>query len=165
MTTIPDTHKEDALKLNPEQFIELFDITLKSGSRIRAHSGRGYEWSPLDVNDPWTFDSAYIKVDGVKRNSGEQRIRPTLSIGNPSDIFHVPVAEGHLDGATVVRYKVRPSHLAADPPVYEKATWYIAQVTGLGELITAQLRSQSDRQESQIPARQFLKPEFPSVSI
>lgn len=165
MTTIPDSHKEDSLKLNPQEFIELFDITLTSGTRIRAHSGREYQWSPLDTSEPWTFESAYIKVDGVKRNSGEQRIRPTLTIGNPMDVFHVPVAEGHLDNAIVVRYKVKPDNLLADPPVYEKATWYIAQVTGLGELITAQLRSLSDRQEGQIPARQFLKPEFPSVTI
>ncbi len=165
MTAIPADHRADSLELNPEEFIELFDITLESGTRIRAHSGREYTWSPEDVNNPWTFESAYIKIDGVKRNSGEQRIRPTLTLGNPLDLFHVPVAQGHLEGAIVVRYRVQSSNLTANPPVFEKATWYISQITGLAEVITAQLRSLSDRQESQIPARQFLKPEFPSVTI
>lgn len=165
MSDIPASHKEDSLKLNPQEFVKLFDITLQDGSKIRLHSGREYQWHPTNVNTPWTFDPAYIEVKGVKRTSGEQRIRPTLSVGNPLDIFHVPVAEGHLENATVVRYKIKPDLLTADPPVFEKNTWYIAQITGLGELITAQLRSLSDRQESQIPARQFLKPEFPSVTI
>ena len=165
MADIPASHKEDSLKLNPQEFVELFDITLVNGSKIRAHSGREYQWHPTNVNTPWTFDDAFIKVSGFKRNSGEQRIRPTLTIGNPLDVFHVPVAEGHLEGATVVRYKIKPDNLAADPPAYEKNVWYIAQITGLGELITAQLRSRSDRQEGVIPSRQFLKPEFSSVSI
>jgi len=166
MSTIPTSHKEDSLKLNPQQFIELYDITLINGTKIRGHSGREYLWHPTDASaEPWVFSPTFIKVSGVKRTSGEQRIRPTLTIGNPLDVFHVPVAEGHLEGAKVVRYKIKPANLEADPPVSEKNTWYIAQITGLGELITAEMRSLSDRQEGQIPARQFLKPEFPSVTI
>jgi len=157
--TTPISHKQESLKLNPEQFLELFEITLKNNTKILAHSGREITW------DGKVFESAYIQVSGVSRNSGEQRIRPTLTIGNPQDIFHVPVSNGVLDGAIVKRYKVRPSQLQADPPVSETNTWYIAQITGLGEVIAAQLRSNSDRQESQIPARQFLKPEFPSVTV
>lgn len=155
----PISHKEQSLSLNPEQLLELFEIILKNGTIIRSVSGRAREWAGS------TYESAYISVSGVSRNSGEQRVRPTLTIGNPLDIFHVPVADGELDGAIVKRYKVRPSQLAADPPVYEQSIWYIAQITGLGEVITAQMRSVSDRQESQLPARQFLKPEFPSVTI
>ena len=165
MSEIPISHKEDSLKLGPEEFIKLFDITLKDGTKVRAHSGQAYAWSPVDFSEPWIFDEALINVSGVKRNSGNQLVRPTLTIGNPLDVFHTPVAAGALDGAIVVRYKVRPSNLLADPPVFEKNTWYIAQILGLGEVITAQLRSNSDRQESQIPPRQFLKPEFPSISI
>lgn len=165
MATIPESHKEDSLKLNPEEFIQLFDITLLSGAKILAHSGPEIQWSPTDVSNPLTFEEAFIKVSNAGRNSGEKRIRPTLTIGNPNDVFHVPVAEGHLDGAIVIRYKVKPENLQADPPVFEKNTWYIAQVPALGEVITAQLRSLSDRQEGMIPTRQFLKPEFPSVTI
>lgn len=165
MTTIPTEHKEDSLSLNPEELLELFTIELQNGGTIYAHSGRAIDWHPTNINTPYTFDSAYIKVDNVERNSGEKRIRPTLSVGNPEAIFHKPVAEGHLDRALVTRYKVKPELLEADPPVFERNVWYVSQVTGLGEIITIQLRSLADRQESQSPPRQFLKPEFPSVTF
>lgn len=163
--TTPVEHKEDALGLNPQEFIELWKITLQSGAVMRMHSGREYNWDPIDVSEPKKFESAFVKISAVERNSGEQRVRPTLTLGNPLAIFHVPVAEGHLDNAKVERYKVKPAHLAADPPVFDKNNWYIAQVTGLGEVITLQLRSESDRQESLSPPRMYLKPEFSSVSI
>ena len=166
MTSIPEPHIDDSLKLNPEEFIELFHITLEGGSTILAHSGRGISWHPSDANaTPLVFESAFIELSGVARNSGEQRVRPTLTIGNPADVFHVPVSEGHLDGATVIRYRIKPSLLDADPPVSESQTWYIAQVTGLGQVITCQLRSDSDRQEGQIPPRQYNRPEFSSVIL
>lgn len=166
MVTIPTDHKQDSLELNPEEFLELFEISLVGGgTTIYAHSGREIQWSPSNPNAPITFESSYIKVDNAERNSGEQRIRPTLTIGNPEEIFHTPVAEGHLDAATVTRYKVQPSKLDANPPVYERNVWYIAQITGLGEVITAQLRSPADRQEGPIPPRQYNKPEFPSIVI
>lgn len=165
MTTIPESHKEDSLKLNPEEFYQLFEIKLVSGTRILMHSGPEVQWSPLDATEPWTFESALVHISNAGRNTGEKRIRPTLTLGNSLDVFHVPVAEGHLDNATVTRYKVKPANLAADPPVFEKSVWYIAQVPGLGEVITCQLRSLSDRQEGPIPTRQYLPPEFPSVTI
>lgn len=165
MSDIPLTHKEESLKLNPKELVNLFTLTLKSGAFLRLHSGREYAWHPTNTDTPWTFESAYIEVSGAKRSSGEQRIRPTLTLGNPNDIFHESVAEGYLEGAEVIRYRVNPSMITANPPQYEKTTWYIAQVTGLGEVITCQLRSRSDRQEGQMPPREYLPPEFPNVVI
>lgn len=162
---IPDPHKEDSLKLNPEELLELFEVTLVGGSKIYANNGPEVEWSPTDTNNPLTFESVFIKLSNAGRNSGEQRVRPTLTVGNPMEMFHVPIAQGHLDGAEVIRYKVKPSLLKADPPVFEKSMWYIAHIRSLGEVITVQLRSLSDRQEGLIPIRQYLKPEFPSVTI
>lgn len=164
MTTIPDDHKSQSLKLNPEEFLELYELTFLNGTVLRTVSGPSVQWS-YNTSSLLTWDSHLFKISGEGRNSGEKRVRPSLSIGNPEALFHVPVAQGKLDGAILNRYKVQPSALDANPPQFEKTTWYIAQVTGIKDTINVELRSLSDRQESTLPARQYLKPEFPSVVI
>lgn len=164
MTIIPAEHTAQSLDLNPEEFIELYELIFLNGVILRTVSGPEIQWGYTSSNT-FTWKSHLFKLSGEGRNSGEKRVRPTLSIGNPEALFHVPVSEGHLDGAIVNRYKVQPSALAANPPQFEKSTWYLAQVTGLGDTIDSELRSLSDRQESTLPARQYLRPEFPSVVI
>jgi len=106
---IPNEHKEDALKLNPPEFLELFQLTFPNGNVIRAHSGPEVPWAFGNPSKPILFESFYIELSGESRNSGEQRIRPTLTFANPLDLFSVPVSEGLLEYTQVVRYKVKPS--------------------------------------------------------
>lgn len=159
--SIPAQHKEEAQSLNAQDFLEFIEIRLVGGSVIRLCQKGEYNWNNM------LFEYGYIEVTGGdERNNGEKVVRPTLTTANPEAVFHVPVSQGLLDQAIVTRYRVLPENLEVSPAVFESRQWYLSRVTSLTrQVIVAELRSFSDRQESIMPPRQFLRQDFPSVSI
>ena len=124
-----------------------------------------WDYNGPDQDEPMVWESHYIKLEGEGRNSGDQVVRPNLTIGNPNAILHVPVSQVLFDGAKVFRYLVQPQLLSANPPIYEKTEWYMSQIPQLTDGIQVQLRSNSDRQEATMPTRQYIPPDFPTVEL
>lgn len=160
VTTNPTEHLAEARKLNPNPYVELFEIKIQQDVYIWCTSHPTVTWrDQVWENYPLTFSGYNVQ------STGEQS-RPKLQIANPNAIFSSFVAKNELKKATVTRYMVFRDDLVNDVRVYIRNKWQISRVATLTkDSITFELRSILDGVRYTLPARQYLPPDFPSTTM
>lgn len=166
---VPAPHVEEGLKLTADAEVDLWEIALMNipdgGSAVvRFRDG------PMGYTTTWankTFDHMAVQVTGLSRSSEDEKNRPTLRLMNPIGIFNAPAFNGQFDGAVIQRFTVLRQHLEANIPISNNEMWFIGRVKELvsGQSISFELRALSDGPDQLIPARMFIPPEFPFVTL
>ncbi|WP_419902135.1 hypothetical protein [Kiloniella sp.] len=160
MSNTPAEHKEENQKLAADSYVDLFQIVLRSGSRVYLKNNNDRDWQGN------TYEGTSIKLSEVRRSSDEEQSRPTLSIANPKGIYSPLIRDGDLDRATLIRYRVLSKNLTNNLAVFERNSWTFWRPTLItGEVATFELRQPLDGYNFTTPARTFSPPEFPAVSL
>jgi phage-related protein len=162
MSNIPPIeHVEDAFKLESDGKIHLFEIWLRSGGRIYLKNNNTVTWQGH------SYENIAIALTGVGSYSDDKQSRPTLNIVNPKGIFAPLIRDGEANRAQVHRIMVLKQHLLADLPIFQRQTWQITRVVALikDKAMSFELRQLTDGPNFTAPARMYLPPEFPLVSL
>lgn len=159
--TIPAEHIEDSLKLEADGYVSLYQIILPEGA--------GTLYLTHNHDKTWqgnSYEGTFINISGVASFADEEASRPSLTILNPMNIFHSLVNQGALDNAKVVRIRVLKEHYENNVNIFRKQQWRISRVASLVEPnIVVELRNMMDGQMFMTPARMYIPPEFPAVSL
>lgn len=157
---IPDSHKEENLKLTADAYVDLFHIQLRSGSNFYIKNGDPISWGGND------WESLPISLSGYEVSSDEQVSRPKLQIVNPDGVFSKVILDGEMNKAYIYRYRVLRRDLEADRPVYQMLMWLIWYPTLINKhYVEFELRNPMDGNNFYVPARQYLPPDFPTVTF
>lgn len=171
MPAIPNEHVVDALKLEADGIVDLFEIHMISGARFYFKNNDRVEWQGK------TYEGWAGQLSGVETNSDEQESRPALVIANCGNdaqdgsyyinsLFSPFVESGALDGAIVYRRRILRPHLDADLPISANRRWIVARIASMDEqTIALELRTPTEGTTFFVPARMYMPPEFPTVSL
>lgn len=158
--SIPLTHVVEGLKLTSEAFVDLIEITTIDAGIVRFKNNGSGQWNS------YTWEHLPYTLTGVEAHANEQEGRPTLTVVNPDNIFSSFVAQGDLDKATVKRYRLLKTDFLNNISVYQQKSWFVSRITNMNrDSITMELRELIDGPNFLLPARRFIPPEFPMVSI
>lgn len=173
---IPETQLEDAQRLVADGIVQLYEIRLADGSKLYLKQDNSVTWN----GHTWT--GIPILFEGYSTAQGDSYSRPTLSIANPDTINELdgnakstlsslvlPI-EGYpyglLNRAKVTRYLVLYEDLTSDTPVYQKKEWIIWFIKTINRnIIQVELRNPMDGVNFDVPARMYIPPEFPFVTL
>lgn len=168
--TAPREHVDESLKLHgADGIVDLYEITLRNvGVGVTAYIR--FKDGPMGKTSTWgtrIFEHLPCKLSGISRTSEEQKSRPTLQIMNPEGIFNAPAFKGQFDGALLQRYRVLRDHFEKGILLSDNQVWFIGRPKDLigGQSISFELRSLSDGPDQLIPARAFIRPDFPFVTF
>lgn len=157
---IPEEHKEENLKLSADAYVDLYHIQLKSGANFYLKNGDPVEWGGN------TWESMPISITGYEMSSGEQVSRPKLQMVNPEGVFSKAILDGDLNKAWLYRYRVLRRDLEADRGIYQLIMWVIWMPTNVNKnYVVFELRNPLDGNNFYIPSRQYLPPDFPTVTF
>lgn len=160
--TIPAEQIVESFKLSPDAQVNLWQISFRNnGGTVRLKDYETLSWQG------YTWESCPISLSGDERRSDGEAARPKLVVVNPFGRFTPYVLAGVLEYAVVIRKQVLYQHLLSNSNIYNQRMWKVGRVSQFvsGHSITLELRSMSDAPNFQIPARQFLPPEFPLVTL
>lgn len=174
--SIPDEHLEDAQKLIADGIVQLYEIKLANNTYLHLKPDNSVKWN----GETWT--GLPILFDGYSTAQGDSYSRPTLSIANPDTINEndgnarstfsslvLPTKDypyGLLNRAVVNRYLVLYDDIVNDRPIYQKKTWIIWFIKAINKnLIQVELRNPMDGVNFDVPARMYIPPEFPFVTL
>lgn len=178
---VPDEQLRDAQKLVADGIVQLYEIKLANGTYLHLKQDNSIRWNGYD------WQGIPILFEGYSSAQGDSYARPTLSIANPDGVYSssfLPqvvtdendniVAEypyGLFDRAEVNRYLVLYDNIMSqnEPnwrPIYQKKTWIIWFVKTINNnMIQVELRNPMDGVNFDIPARMYIPPEFPFVTL
>lgn len=159
---VPIEHMTDAQKLdNADAYVELFQIILSDKqTKIYMKLNHDVDWQGN------TYEGTGIKLDGVGKYADDQVARPKLTLFNPEGVYSYLIDQGLLDGATIVRYRVLLDDVENDRPIYRRQQWKVSRVASVKiGYIGLELRDMMDGQNFTTPARMFIPPDFPTVSL
>lgn len=158
--TVPEEHLEENLKLSADAYVDLFHIQLRDGSNLYLKVGDNVTWMGHD------WQGIPINMTGVEVSGSEKISRPVLEVVNPDGVFSKFVIDGIMDKAYIYRYRVLRRDIDADRPVYQMLMWLIWQCTSITKnYMKFELRNPMDGNNFYVPARQYLPPEFPTVTF
>lgn len=158
----PIEHLQEAQKLTADAEVDLFTITLVSAPLVfRFKNNDTVTWQG------YVYEGMGCSMPGDRRSADEEEGRPTLRVMNPAGIFNKPAMDGMLDRAIITRKTVLREHLDANVNIFIQRMWYVERVKELisGQVLGLELRSMTDLPNFQLPVRQFIPPEFPTVSL
>lgn len=173
---VPETQLEDAQKLIADGIVQLYEITLADNSKIYLKQDNSITWN----GHTWT--GIPILFEGYSTAQGDSYSRPTLSIANPDNVNELdgsvrstlsslvlPIdgyPYGLLNRAKVTRYIVLYEDLRADRAIYQKKEWIIWFIKTINKnVIQVELRNYMDGVNFDVPARMYIPPEFPFVTL
>ena len=176
ISAMPEDQLEDAQKLIADGIIQLYEIILANESVIRLKQDNSVTWN----GENWF--GIPILFEGYSSAQGNSYSRPTLSIANPDVVNNTDdkvystyssltqPQEGYpyglLDRAIVNRYLVLYDDLVNDRPIYQKKTWIIWFIKSVNKnVIQVELRNPMDGVNFDVPARMYIPPEFPFVTL
>lgn len=158
-TIIPDTHKIENLKLEADAYVDLFQIDLYNKTTLRLKAGDDIEWAG------YLWEGYPIELSGHELDS-EKLSRPTLRVVNPEGIFSSLFISGDIEKATLYRYRVLRQDLDNDREIYQRLKWIIWNVKSITKnYVELELRNPMDGNNFNVPARLFIQPDFPSVTL
>lgn len=158
--SLPATHLVENQKLTADAYVDLFLIQMKSGGKAYLSPNGDVTWQGND------YEGIAIQVGGVGDSTDEEVNRPELQLANPKGLFSTLIRDGELDRATLIRYRLLRSHLEADVAIYQSRTWTIWKPKSVVHRVAIfELRTPSDGYNFITPARMFIPPEFPMVSL
>lgn len=158
---IPAQHVAENLKLEAaDAYVDLMELYLVPSGQVYFKNSDTVTWQTK------TYEGLAFKMSGVSKAADEQESRPTLTIVNPEALFSIAVEAGQLERATVIQRRIRRSDLDANNNVAQVRTWFVTRVAQLSdEMIAVELRDLTDGPNFLVPARMFLPPEWPVVSL
>ena len=162
MTTIPTTHVEDALKLEADGKVHLFELMpLGGGTMFFKSDNEAYWRGQLYESVPCALTGEEFKTEGTPT--------PKFTIGQPDvDLlaFKGLVNDGHLDGATLVRKIVLLDDLVNNRDIKQVSYFRVKRIDQYSRSqILMTLASFSSAVSQQLPFRQFIPPDFPWVDL
>ena len=156
----PYDHITDGQKLTADGIVDLYEITLTTGDKIYLKANNSVTWQGKD------FEGTYIKLGGEKKMTSGEQSRPNLTVINPNGAFSSLIGRGYLNRAEVIRYRLLYQHLLQNKPIFKRTIWRITRIPMVNDsVINLELRSPWDMPNFVTPARMFIPPEFPSVSL
>lgn len=162
MSSLPQSHIDDALKLSADAKISLFELTPVTGGTIFFTSDSDVTWRGQ------LYEGIPCAVTG-EEISTEKSPTPRMNIGQEDlDLlpFKGPIHDGFLDGATLIRKKLLLDDMLANLNVYEKTVWRIKRPDNYSRTkISLVLAQYSSAQGQTVPFRQYIPPEFPWVDL
>lgn len=158
--SVPQSHIDESQKLAADGIVSLYEIHLNPSGVLRL---------TLDNTKVWqghTYEGIGIQMGDVTRSTGEEQNRPTLAVMNYDGIFSSFVAQGAFDKAYCYKYEVLSEHIENDINIFKRSFWIISQPKSVNKgLLQFELRTPADGPFYLVPARMFIPPEFPSVSL
>ena len=165
----PQSHIDEGLKLTADGEVVFYEITLKNvpnggTAYIRFRDG------PMGSTTSWnnkTWDHLACQFTGYTRSADEERTRPTLRLVNPVGIFNEAAFASRFDGSVLTIYRVLRQHLESNLFVANTEMWFVGRIKDLisGQSISFELRALSDGADQLVPARVFMPPDFPFVTL
>lgn len=156
-------HVTTAHTLNPEPYVDLFEIWLPDVGEtafVYLSSREEVQW------DGKTWEALSCELTGTTTNTTGQAVRPSFQVLNPEGLYSLYVAQGGLDNATVTRYRVLRTHLDQGIVTALKYSWAVGRVTNLTKVaVTLELRAFYDGHKFRLPVREYIPPEFTHVSL
>ena len=163
MTTgSPSQHVAEAQKLTADALVDLYEITLNDGTtNLRFTNGKAVTWQTK------TYEALACRLTGLQHSADGAKSRPLLTVMNPEGVWNSFVHQGLLESASVVRRQVLRQYLESNVGVSDNNFWYVSRVKELirNQGITFELRALTDGPDVKIPARKYLPPAFPFVTI
>lgn len=174
--SVPEEHLEDAQKLIADGIVQLYEIKLADGTYRYFKPDNSVRWN----NKDWM--GLPILFEGYSTAQGDSYSRPTLSIANPDNINNLdgnarstlsslvlPTESypyGLLNRAVINRYLVLYEDLINNRPIYQKKTWIVWFIKTINKnMIQVELRNPMDGVNFNVPARMYIPPEFPFVTL
>lgn len=158
--TVPISHLQEAVKLEADAYVDLFEIALKPS---------GFAYIKADDTVSWrgnTYEGLPVKMTQVSAQVDGSVSRPNLQIANPAGMFSIFVVQGYLNNAVVRRHRVLRTDLLANNNISLDQLWIVGRVTSLDKnQITLELRSYLDGPLAVVPNRTFCPPDFPQCSL
>ena len=161
-TALPISHVEDALKLQADAKIHLFELTPVTGGTIYFKADNEATWRGQ------LYEGIPCAITG-EEFSTEKAPTPRLTIGQ-EDLDLLPfkglINDGHLDGATLVRKTVLLDDLINDRNIYQRTTWRVKRPDSYSRSkISLVLATYSTAHNQTVPFRQYMPPAFPWVDL
>lgn len=166
---VPQDHIQDALKLQGDGHVQLFEIQLYPTGFMYLTSHPTVTWQGKKYMN-WG-----VQLTGLGKTADEATNRPKFSIANFSyddndqpirGVFSSLNAQNAIEGATVIRRKVRVENLANNVNIKEEKRWRVSRISSeTPDLIVLELRNTLDGPRFTIPARKFVPPEFQQVKL
>lgn len=157
---IPQSHRENNEKLVSDGYVHLFEIKLRNGDYLYFKENNTVKWQGR------TWTGIPMAFEGYSSASGESLSRPTLSIANPEGSFSTFIRDGILLRSVITRYSVLYQDILNDNNIYQKKVWVAWNVPQLTrDMLQLELRNPMDGVNFDVPARMYLPPEFPSVTL
>lgn len=157
---IPQSHRENNEKLVSDGYVHLFEIKLRNGEYLYFKENNTVKWQGR------TWTGIPMAFEGYSSASGESLSRPTLTIANPEGSFSTFIRDGILLRSVITRYSVLYQDVLNDKNIYQKKVWVAWNVPQLTrDMLQLELRNPMDGVNFDVPARMYLPPEFPSVTL
>jgi lambda family phage minor tail protein L len=159
VSVAPATHLTEALKLQTDAIVALFEVQLKGVSTIvRFRDGPTVTWQGQ------VYESMGCALTGEGSNADGEHTRPILSVNNPENIFGAFCSAGYFDLATAIRREVLQADLLANANIFQQRVWIIGRPSSVkNPLAQFELRSPIDMPGFMIPNRYYMPPEFPFI--
>lgn len=161
-TSAPAEHVAEAQKLTADALVHLYEVTLNDGlTTLRFRDG------PQTVWQTKTYESMACRLTGLEQSADGSKARPLLTVMNPEGVWNSFIHAGLCDGAAVTRREVLRQYLEQDINISDPAYWYISRVKELvkNQGVTFELRALTDGPDIKIPARVYIPPDFPFVTL
>ena len=157
---VPVTHTEEAQKLSPDAEVSLWVIQPTTGGAIYFKENDSVVWQGN------TYEGLPIQFSGESLSSDDTKSRPSLTIGQPDNLFKPFLFDQHLDGSIVTKHTLLNEDLLLDANIKRTQIWLCTHVAGYTRnSIQLVLRKFTDGPNFKFPARAYLPPDFPNVSI
>lgn len=167
--TVPVEHIDDALKLDADAYVNLFEIQLYPSGVMYMCPERDITWQGNDYK-VWG-----MRLTGVSTNADDQTARPKLSLANftyddqgepVKGIFSSLNAQEAVEGATIIRRRVLKTNAENNVNVKQEQRWKVSRVASeRPDLVVLELRNTLDGPRFTLPARKFNPPEFSQVKL
>ncbi len=160
MSDLPQSHREENEKLVADGYVQLFEIKLRNGDYINLKNNNSVEWQGT------TWTGLPLSFSGFSSASSDTYSRPTMSIANPNGAFSTFIRDGLLVKATLTRYIVLYDDILNNRNIYQSKKWVIWNTPSLNSnYIQLELRNPMDGVNFNVPARMYMPPEFPTVTL
>ena len=159
---IPSSISDSVYELEPDALAELFMLELQDQGNtimyLNAYAELVWQGNTY-ISLPCTLSSVSQSVDGEKS-------RPKFSVANPQALFSSQVQSGALDNALLTQYKIMKADLDNDLDVKMTSIWRVTRIPSMNfKVLTMELRTALDGPSFKVPARTFIPPDFPHVSL
>lgn len=150
----------DAHKLEADGIVELFRFALIPSGEVNLKANNTVTWRGK------TYEGWGIALGGVANSSDEEATRPQLVLANPEGIITALVLENQLTGALITRFRVLKDDLDNNRNRFVRHIFKIYRTVSITkEMAVFECRNILDSPFSRIPARVYIPPDFPSVSL